>query len=222
MLRVIVASWASAPLVACKVSFESLAGVLEAETTVNVCDEFALTVIGDAGVVDVPVGRPDSAIETDPLNPCEPTIDTVNGTLVLPCTRLTAVDEYRDVTDTEKSGAGGNGGGGVLAEPPPHPKLQAPIPTESRIARNHALFLDAKVTPIQETLFPHLGFVSYSYNRGEADHEPADFQFFPPAWPFASPRVPSRKANRSDVHRLRCRNRRCPPCRGVGHRADRS
>jgi hypothetical protein len=118
MLRVIVASCARDPLVACNVSCESPAGVLEAEATVNVCDEFALTVIGDAGVVDVPAGRPDSAIETDPLNPCDPTIETVTGTLVLPCTKLTEVDENRDVTETEKSAAGG-GGGDVVDVPPP-------------------------------------------------------------------------------------------------------
>ena len=119
MLRVIVASCASDPLVACNVSCESPGGVLEAEVTVNVCDEFALTVIGDAGVVDVPAGRPDSAIETDPLNPLDPTIETVTGTLVVPCTKLTEVDENRDVTDTEKSGTGGGGGGGGVVVPPP-------------------------------------------------------------------------------------------------------
>lgn len=118
MLSVIVASCARGPLVACNVSCESPAGVLEAEATVNVCDEFAPTVIGDAGLVDVPAGRPDIAIETDPLNPCDPTIETVTGTLVLPCTKLTEVEENGDVTDTEKSGAGG-GGGGVVDIPPP-------------------------------------------------------------------------------------------------------
>ena len=144
MLRVIVASCATDPLVACNVSFESPVGVLEADATVNVCDEFAPSVSGDAGLMDDPVGRPDIDIETDLLNPFDPTIETVTGTLVLPCTRLTEVDENGDVTDTEKSGAGGGGGGG-FAEPPPQPKLPTPRTTESRIARNDAPFLDAMV-----------------------------------------------------------------------------
>jgi hypothetical protein len=119
MLRVIVASCASDPLVACNVSCESPVGVLEADATVNVWDEFAATVIGDAGLVDVPAGRPDIDTETDPLNPFNPTMATVNGTLVLPCTKLADVDENGDTTDTEKSGAGG--GGVELPGPPPQP-----------------------------------------------------------------------------------------------------
>jgi len=115
MLRVIVASWEREPLVACRVSRESPTGVLEADSTVKVCDEFALTVIGEAGLVDVPAGRPEIVIETDPLNPFVPTIDTASGTLALPFTKLTEVDENRDVTDTEKSEAGGGG----ADEPPP-------------------------------------------------------------------------------------------------------
>ncbi|HYM77410.1 MAG TPA: hypothetical protein VE377_15660 [Candidatus Dormibacteraeota bacterium] len=83
----------------------------------NVWDEFAATVIGDAGLVDVPAGKPDIDTETDPVNPFNPTIATVNGTLVLPCTKLADVDENGDTTDTEKSGAGG--GGGELRGPPP-------------------------------------------------------------------------------------------------------
>lgn len=120
MLRVIAASCASDPLVACKVICESPAGVLEAEVTVNVWDELALTVSGDAGLADVPAGRPDIAIETEPLNPCDPRMETVTGTLVLPCTKLTDVGENTEVTDTEKSGAGG-GGGGFIDIPPPQP-----------------------------------------------------------------------------------------------------
>jgi hypothetical protein len=84
---------------------------------VNVWDEFAATVIGDAGLVEVPAGRPDNDTETDPLNPFNPTMATVNGTLVLPCTRLADVGENGDTTDTEKSGAGG--GGVELPGPPP-------------------------------------------------------------------------------------------------------
>lgn len=122
MLSVIVASCARDPLVACSVSCESPTGVLEEAATVNVCDEFAPTVIGDAGVVDVPAGRPDIATKADPLNPFDPTIETVTGTLVLPCTRLTEVDENRDVTDTEKSGTGG--GGDVVDIPPPQPIIR--------------------------------------------------------------------------------------------------
>ncbi len=121
MLRVIVASCASDPLVACNVSCESPVGVLEADATVNVCDKFAATVIGDAGLVEVPAGRPDIDSETDPLNPFDPTMDTVNGTLVLPCTKLADVDENGETTDTEKSGAGG-GGGGVIELPGPPPQ----------------------------------------------------------------------------------------------------
>lgn len=119
MLRVIVPSRARDPLVACNVSCKSPTGVLEEEATVNVCDEFARTVIGDAGVVDVPAGRPDIATKADPLNPFDPTIETVTGTLVAPCARLTEADENRDVTDTEKSGTGG--GAGVVDIPPPQP-----------------------------------------------------------------------------------------------------
>src|SRR5205085_11310074 len=92
-LRVIGASCTRDPLVACNVSCESPTGVLEADATVNVCEEFTPTVIGDAGLVDVPAGRPNIDIETDALNPFDPTTDTVNGTLVLPCTKLTEVDE---------------------------------------------------------------------------------------------------------------------------------
>lgn len=122
MLSVIVASCARDPLVACNVSGESPAGVLEEEATVNVCDEFAATIIGDGGVVDVPAGRPDIAIEADPLNPFDPTIETVTGTLVPPCTRLTEDNENRDVTDTEKSETGG--GGGVVDILPPQPIIR--------------------------------------------------------------------------------------------------
>ncbi len=61
-------------------------------------------------------------IETGALNPFDPTTDTVNGTLVLPCTKLTEVGENRDVTDSEKSGGGG-GGPDVL--PPPQPQRTA-------------------------------------------------------------------------------------------------
>jgi hypothetical protein len=86
---------------------------------VNVWEEFAKTVIGDAGMVLVPAGKPDIDIEADSLNPFDPTIDTVTGTLVLPCTMLTEVEEKGDVTDTEKSGAGGGGVDTVLPAPPP-------------------------------------------------------------------------------------------------------
>jgi hypothetical protein len=119
MLRVIVASCARDTLVACNVSCESPTGVSEEDATVNVWEEFAKTVIGDAGMVLVPGGRPDIDIDTDSLNPFDPTIDTVNGTLVLPCTMLTEVEENGGVTDTEKSGAGGGGVDTVLPAPPP-------------------------------------------------------------------------------------------------------
>jgi hypothetical protein len=99
------------------------------DTTVKFCEEFALIVIGDAGVVDVPAGRPEIAIETDPLNPFDPTIETVSGTLVLPCTKLTEVDENRDITDTEKSCGGG---GGVVG---PEPQLAAMVTRTERITK---------------------------------------------------------------------------------------
>ena len=135
MLRVMVASCASDPLVACSVSFESPAGVLAADVTVNVCDEFAPTVIGDTGLVDVPAGRPEINTETDPLNPCKATTDTVTGTDVLPCTKLTEVDENRDATEREKSaGAVGEGRGGDVVEVPPPPQATIKITKNNEIS----------------------------------------------------------------------------------------
>lgn len=43
------------------------------------------------------------------MNPFNPTMARVKGTLVLPCAKLADVDENGDTTDTEKSGAGGGG-----------------------------------------------------------------------------------------------------------------
>jgi hypothetical protein len=135
MLRVMVASCASDPLVACSVSFESPAGVLAADVTVNVCDEFAPTVIGDTGLVDVPAGSPEIDTETDPLNPCKPTTDTVTGTDVLPCTKLTEVDENSDATEREKSaGATGGEGGGDVVEVPPPPQATIKITKNNEIS----------------------------------------------------------------------------------------
>ena len=150
MLSVMVASCARDPLVACNVSCESPAGVLEEEATVNVCDEFAPIVIGDAGVVDVPAGRPDIATEADPLNPFDPTIETVTGILVPPRARLTEVGENRDVTDTAKSGTGG--GGGVVDIPPPQLIIRD-------IAKKYA-------APATETLRPVLIGISPKQREG--------------------------------------------------------
>jgi hypothetical protein len=135
MLRVIVASCARDALVACNVSCESPTGVSEEDATVNVWEEFAKTVIGDAGMVLVPAGKPDIDIETDSLNPFDPTVATINGTLVLPCTMLTEVEEKGDVTDTEKSGAGGGGVDTMLPAPPPQAVIRNIKSVEIRHAR---------------------------------------------------------------------------------------
>jgi len=146
MLRVIVASCASDPLVACNVSCESPVGVLEADAIVNVWDEFAATVIGDTGLVDVPAGRPDIDTETDPLNPFNPTMATVNGTLVLPCTKLADVDENGDTTDTEKSGAGG---GGVEVPGPPPQAIIGNVDSNETKQTSPRRYLTALSSPIE-------------------------------------------------------------------------
>jgi hypothetical protein len=98
------------PLTAFIVRWKVPIGVAEPSLTVTCCEEFALTVRGNGGVVLAPSGKPEIATETDPVKPFAPATETVIAPLEHPCIALMEDGEAEMV----KSGGGLFGADGAL------------------------------------------------------------------------------------------------------------
>jgi hypothetical protein len=112
VVRLAGVSCASVPDVACNLNATVPVGVALVVVTVNDCPDPAETVSGDGGFVVAPVGNPNIAIDTVPVNPLAGVTDTVAGPLLLPSVAV----KDAGATETVKSAAGGGG----EPEPPPH------------------------------------------------------------------------------------------------------